>query len=652
MKLKLGTKFTIKQRLLAGFSLMVIVTALATGTGWWTARKASKNMGALIGTDMPLLQNANHILHDLENIRREETYFLHKNDLKAFEKAKLQITSIQTRLHEILEQLVDKDNQQQVQSALALLRRYAEGLEKLVALRSQRGLTHKEGLEGELRNAVHEVETMVKDQGLAELTVLMLMCRRHEKDYLLREDEKYLDQISQRIKEFEAQMEMFGLAGDDRNKLRGLFSKYYSGMAAIVQIDKQINTDLTIMDQVAAQLEETVTEFDESAKTGIKTNGQAVLSELTKSQSFLVLILCGALALGVIVSFVITRSIIRPIGDVLFRLKDIAQGDGDLTTRLTVASKDEIGELARNFNMFVAKLQTMIQDIAENAATLAEASTELSAISTQLSAGSKQTSDKSGVVAVAAEEMSTNVNSVAAAMEQATTNMSLVASTTEQVTASVNEIAKNSENAQSITNRAVTHATSTMEKVDNLGKAAQAISKVTEVITEISEQTNLLALNATIEAARAGEAGKGFAVVANEIKELARQTASATMKIRNQIEGIQKSTGETVTDIEQISDVIANIDEIVGTIAAAVEEQSTAMKEIALNISQASSGVKEVNQNVSQSSKATEDIARDISEVNQAAAEMTNNSSQVNLSADELSGLAEKINTMVGSFKV
>jgi methyl-accepting chemotaxis protein len=652
MKLKLGTKFTIKQRLLAGFVLMVIVTALATGTGWWTARKASKNMGTLIGTDMPLLQNANHILHDLENVRREETNFLHKNDLKAFEKAKLQISSIQTQLHEILEQLVDQGNQQQVQSALALLGRYAEGLEELVALRTQRGLTHKEGLEGELRNAVHEVETMVKDQGLAELTVLMLMCRRHEKDYLLREDEKYLDQISQRIKEFEVQMEMFGLAGDDRSKLLDLLSKYYSGMAAIVQIDKQINTDLAEMDQVAAQLEETVTEFDESAKTGIKTNGQAVLSELTKSQSFLVLILCGAVALGVIVSFVITRSIIRPIGDVLFRLKDIAQGDGDLTTRLTVASKDEIGELARNFNMFVAKLQTMIQDIAENATTLAETSTELSAISTQLSAGSKQTSDKSGVVAVAAEEMSTNVNSVAAAMEQATTNMSLVASTTEQVTASVNEIAKNSENAQSITNRAVTHATSTMEKVDNLGKATQAISKVTEVITEISEQTNLLALNATIEAARAGEAGKGFAVVANEIKELARQTASATMKIRNQIEGIQKSTGETVTDIEQISDVIANIDEIVGTIAAAVEEQSTAMKEITLNISQASSGVKEVNQNVSQSSKATEDIAHDISEVNQAAAEMTNNSSQVNLSADELAGLAEKINTMVGSFKV
>jgi methyl-accepting chemotaxis protein len=652
MKLKFGTKFTIKQRLLAGFVLMVIVTALATGTGWWTARKASKNMGALIGTDMPLLQSANHILHDLENVRREETNFLHKNDLKAFEKAKLQISSIQTQLHEILEQLVDQGNQQQVQSALALLHRYAEGLEKLVALRTQRGLTHKEGLEGELRNAVHEVETMVKDQGLAELTVLMLMCRRHEKDYFLREDEKYLDQISQRIKEFEVQMEMFGLAGDDLSKLRDLFSKYYSGMAAIVQIDKQINTDLVEMDQVAAQLEETVTEFDESAKTGIKINGQAVLTELRKSQSFLVLILCGAVALGVIVSFVITRSIIKPIGDVLFRLKDIAQGDGDLTTRLTVASKDEIGELARNFNMFVAKLQTMIQDIAENAATLAETSTELSVISTQLSAGSKQTSDKSGVVAVAAEEMSTNVNSVAAAMEQATTNMSLVASTTEQVTASVNEIAKNSENAQSITNRAVTHATSTMEKVDNLGKATQAISKVTEVITEISEQTNLLALNATIEAARAGEAGKGFAVVANEIKELAKQTASATMKIRNQIEGIQKSTGETVTDIEQISDVIANIDEIVGTIAAAVEEQSTAMKEITLNISQASSGVKEVNQNVSQSSKATEDIARDISEVNQAAAEMTNNSSQVNLSADELSGLAEKINTMVGSFKV
>jgi methyl-accepting chemotaxis protein len=366
----------------------------------------------------------------------------------------------------------------------------------------------------------------------------------------------------------------------------------------------------------------------------------------------MLIITAAALIIGLFMGVYVSRGITGPINNAVTRLKDIAQGEGDLTQRLEVHTRDELGEMATWFNTFLQNLQTMIKDIADNAVSLSNASTELSAISQQMSAGAEQTSGKSNTVAAASEEMSANVNSVAAAMEQAATNLNMVSSATEQMTASVSEIAQNSEKARDITGTAVGRAEETSKKVDTLGAATEAIGKVTEVITEISEQTNLLALNATIEAARAGEAGKGFAVVANEIKELAKQTAEATMEIKKQIEGVQGSTQETVEDIGEISKVIGMVDEIVSTIAAAVEEQSAATQDIASNISQASAGVQEVNTNVAQSSEVTTSISRDIAEVNQAANEMTTSSSQVNLSAEELAGMAENINSMVGKFKV
>jgi methyl-accepting chemotaxis protein len=359
-----------------------------------------------------------------------------------------------------------------------------------------------------------------------------------------------------------------------------------------------------------------------------------------------------ALLIGLVMGVYISRGITGPINKAVARLKDIAEGEGDLTKRLEVTTRDELGEMAGWFNKFLQNLQTMIKDITSNSATLSSASTELSAIAQQMSASAEQTSGKSNTVAAASEEMSTNFNSVAAAMEQAATNLNMVASATEQMTASVAEIAQNSEKARSITETAVSKAQETSQKVDDLGNAAQAISKVTEVITEISEQTNLLALNATIEAARAGEAGKGFAVVANEIKELAKQTAEATLEIKNQIEGVQGSTQETVADIGEISEVIAKVNETVCIIATAVEEQSATTQDIAGNISQASAGVQEVNGNVAQSTEVSTSISSDIAEVSQAANEMTSSSSQVNLSAEELASMAESINGMIGKFIV
>ncbi len=313
---------------------------------------------------------------------------------------------------------------------------------------------------------------------------------------------------------------------------------------------------------------------------------------------------------------------------------------------------NEIDKIAAWINTFVTSTAKIIKDITKDSESLSHSSSELLTLSIEMSQGSENMSGKSNTVAAASEEMSSNMNSLAAAMEEAATNISIVATAAEQMTATINEIAQNSEKAQNITDEAVSDSQSTSVKVNELGKAAQDIGKVTETISEISDQTNLLALNATIEAARAGEAGKGFAVVANEIKELARQSAEATQEIKGKIDGIQNSTSGTVTEIEQITSVINSVNEIVSTIATAVEEQSVTTKEIAENVAQASQGISEVNENVAQSSTVSAEIAGDIAEVNQSANEMSTGSNQVNMSADELSKMAAQLSKMVGKFRV
>jgi len=384
------------------------------------------------------------------------------------------------------------------------------------------------------------------------------------------------------------------------------------------------------------------------AVTALSKEIYASVSRLGKVKLMLVtaVVLVAAIAI-----FLIANTVAKPINNVVAGLKDAAEGEGDLTKRLEVRSRDEVGELSKWFNVFIEKVQAIIKDVAANANHLTESSRSLSAISGQMSTGAEQTTLKAKTVSTSTEEMSTNMNSVAAAMEQASTNVQLVASAAEEMTATINEIAGNTEKAHTITNDAVVQAEKASVQVGDLGQAAQEIGKVVEAITDISEQVNLLALNATIEAARAGEAGKGFAVVANEIKELAKQTAIATGEIKQRVESIQTSTDGTVFQIGHITKVVNQVNEIVGVIATAVEEQSVTTREIAGNVAQASQGINDVNENVAQSNSAVTVIADEISEVTHSAGEISNSSAQVNLSAEELAGLAEQLNTMVSKFK-
>jgi methyl-accepting chemotaxis protein len=378
---------------------------------------------------------------------------------------------------------------------------------------------------------------------------------------------------------------------------------------------------------------------------GLKSDARASL--ITTSIIGLVLMISILLT-----SFIITRGISIALKHTTEMLKDISEGDGDLTVRLPVDSEDEIGQLSKWFNVFIEKLQTIIKNITENSSTLRGSSNSLSNLSKDMTNNAESMSSKSETILSASKAMSANMISIAAAMEEATINVNMVASASEEMSATVSEIEKNTETARTTTEGAVVEAKTASDNVKELGIEVHDIGKITSIISDISDQTNLLALNATIEAARAGDAGKGFAVVASEIKELANQTVEATKSIREKIEGIEEKTETTVSIISEVSKVIEEVNQIVRTIAAAVSEQTVVTDEISKNISDASLGISEVNKNVAQSSVAAENITKSIFKSNQSSQEISKSSTLVDGKASDLTGLAVQLDKLVGAFNI
>ena len=300
-----------------------------------------------------------------------------------------------------------------------------------------------------------------------------------------------------------------------------------------------------------------------------------------------------------------------------------AAGAGDLTSEVKVRGNDPIGQVGEGLASFLENFRQNIGDIAGNAQSLAGSSEELTAVSQQMSANSEETTTQAQVVADATKKVNENVQTVA--------------SGTEEMSSSIKEIAKNASRAAEVANEAVQVADNTNETISKLGESSNEIGQVIKVITSIAQQTNLLALNATIEAARAGDAGKGFAVVANEVKELAKETAKATEDISNKIEAIQTDTKDSVDAIGKIGEIIGQINDIQGTIASAVEEQSATTNEMARNVDDANRGTSDITENIDSVAKAAQDTTRGATDVEKSASDLTK--------------MAADLQTMVGNFK-
>jgi methyl-accepting chemotaxis protein len=591
---------------------------------------------------------------DLLEARRAEKDFLLRNDIRKaesqFEISKAVAADVDTLRAQVVA-IGKPDLARAIDAMSASLKKYQLHFTAVVQQKRQLGLDEKSGLEGRLRASVHDIESRIaqmQDQGLL---ITMLTMRRHEKDFMLRRDRKYGDDMKKRNAEFVAGIEKAAVPDTAKAELKQKLADYQRDFQAWMEQALMLAGELKAMSEAFAAVEPVIDAVSKEVN-GIRVEAERLnVAERDGIQRWMemaiVLIAVSVMGAGLFIG----RSVSKPLSAMTAAMMELARGNFAIVLP-GLGRRDEIGEIAQAVETFKVNAEQKARDEAEEkirqdrlaaeqrkadmirmadsfegaigeiVETVSSASTELEASADALTSTAARSQELTTMVEAASEEASANVQSVASA--------------TEELTSSVNEISRQVQDSARMASEAVGQAHQTNERVVELSNAAARIGDVVELINTIAGQTNLLALNATIEAARAGEAGRGFAVVASEVKALAQQTAKATGDIGRQIADIQAATGDSVNAIRQISGTIEKLSEISSTIAAAVEEQGAATQEISRNVQQAALG--------------TTQVSAHIADVRQGACETGSASTQVLSAAQSLSGDSNRLKLEVGKF--
>jgi methyl-accepting chemotaxis protein len=357
-----------------------------------------------------------------------------------------------------------------------------------------------------------------------------------------------------------------------------------------------------------------------------------------------------SLGLSILFAFTFARSIVVPIKKISSFLSDLSMSRGQLSARMSIQSRDEIGEISAGFNTFMEKLKSIIEEIRDTGHAMSSTSESLTNIAEIFGENAEKTLSETHLIVQSSNEASAQVRSIASTTEQMSLLIHDEADAIEKISSSIAEISRNCQQETTIAASAAEEARIGYQSVLQLSESAKEIGKIVTIITKIVDQTSLLALNAKIEAASAGAAGKGFAVVADEVKELARQTATSTHRIVEQIEQIQKNTSATVKTIHAITQKIDDLAHASQSIAGAIEEQNVTVRTVAQSITETSNSADSIVLEVDKSAHEFEIISGHIYEIENRSKSVSESINQTKTCANELTKRISGLEAIVKQF--
>lgn len=558
---------------------------------------------------------------DMLTLRRHEKDFLARLDLSYEAKFNETVASLladQVLLNKVMDEFAI-DNRTLLELTEDF-KEYQRDFTSVVAASEALGLTPETGLQGQLRKAVHNIESELSALNQDALLVTMLQLRRHEKDFMLRQDPKYIASFNQTLDTLERNLQTASLPEDKVQLLVSLAEQYRQGFNQYADGKKALG--LSSQEGKLLAMRESIHKT-ETALESLESQISVVIQSKASFAMMMTVIFCGAIiVLGVLVAWIINRTINSALNTIQTTMRNI-QTTHNLRLRVDLPAKDEIGFVAASINDMLVDFSRVIANADQTVKEMNTTTIELSKNAARTADDAQKQRAETDMVAVSVTEMVGTVEDISRNMEMAA---SKALSTQEnaregqlKVNSAIDRIRQLSERLEG-----------SVETVSALAKESESIGTVLNVIQGIAEQTNLLALNAAIEAARAGEQGRGFAVVADEVRALASRTHSATEEISDIIENLQERTKSIVVLMEDcrqdgalsrdeaattgvvLDQIMLDVEEIstmAGSVSTAIEQQTIAANEISKNVDTIREITEDTSESVALNSKASQAIA-------------------------------------------